>query len=47
MKKQALIGFMDVIKSVCEHSWVNTGMTLQSVALKRCMKCGTIEQTAS
>ena len=31
----------------CERSWINTGMTLQGVALKRCMKCGKTEQTVS
>jgi len=40
-----LLGLFGVIKSVCEHYWINTGMTLQGVALKRCMKCGKTEQT--
>jgi hypothetical protein len=40
-----LLGLFGVIKSVCEHYWINTGMTLQGVALKICMKCGKTEQT--
>ena len=43
----SLFGLFDAIKLVCEHSWINTGMTSQGVALKRCMKCGKIEQTVS
>ena len=27
-----LLGLFGVIKSVCEHYWINTGMTLQGVA---------------
>lgn len=40
-----LLGLFGVIKSVCEHSWINTGITVQGVSLKRCMKCGKTEQT--
>jgi hypothetical protein len=40
-----ILSLFGVVKSVCEHSWINTGMTLQGVAFKRCMKCGKKEQT--
>ena len=40
-----ILSLFEFLKSVCEHSWINTGMTLQGVTLKRCMKCGKTEQT--
>ena len=45
MKEENKLNLGGVIKLVCEHSWINTGMTLQGVTLKRCMKCGKTEQT--
>lgn len=45
MKEENKLNLGGVIKSVCEHSWINTGMTLQGVTLKMCMKCGKTEQT--
>lgn len=42
-----LLGLLGVIKSSCEHSWINTGMTLQGISLKQCMKCCKVELIVS
>lgn len=34
-----------VSKSVCDHSWMNTGMSLQGKSLMACIKCKETKKT--
>lgn len=34
-----------VSKSVCDHSWMNTGMSVQGKSLMVCTKCRETKQT--
>lgn len=34
-----------VCKSVCDHSWMNTGMSVQGKSLMVCTKCRDTKQT--
>lgn len=37
--KLKLLGIADVSKSVCNHSWMNTGLSVQGKSLMACTKC--------
>lgn len=34
-----------VSKSVCDHSWMNTGMSLQGKSLMACIRCKETKKT--
>lgn len=31
--------------TVCDHLFMNAGITVQGISQKRCLKCGKLEQT--
>ena len=45
LEKKLALSQLPVIKSVCDHSWMNTGMMVQGKSLMVCTKCKETKQT--